>query len=212
MYPQAIQMAEQAVSYYGTRDPFEIIEARHIKLRFFAAENLLGYFTVVKRIQYIGLNRNADEDLLRTGAGHELGHAFLDYDAAAGGRDFQDTFLYTLSNGRLEKNANLFNAELLIPDEPVLIALCHEAYVKTLHQIQSCIDSCRSSRARFDFEQECMRQFYDAHDIASIEEMARECRVDPELMRFKLQALGSKGFELPNVPETRSDFLRYWRR
>jgi len=56
-----------------------------------------------------------------------------------------------------------------------------------------------------------MRQFYDEHEIASLEELGAKCRVDSELIRFKLQALACKGFELPSIPETRNDFLRHWR-
>ena len=207
---QAVRMAEQAVKEYGTRDPFEIIEARKIRLRFFSAASLLGYFKVFKRTQYIGLNQNAGEEQQRTGAGHELGHSYLDYTLASRGCEFRDTFLYTVSNGRLERNANLFDAELLIPDESILDDLCHDAYLKTVRHIHENIDRYHSPRARFDFEQEQMRQFYDEHEIASLEEMAVKCRVDIELIRFKLQALTCKGFELPNIPETRNDFLRHW--
>lgn len=208
---QAVRMAEQAVRQYGTRDPFEIIEARKIRLRYFSAVSLLGYYKVVKRTQYIGLNQNAGEEQQRTAAGHELGHSCLDYAIASRGGEFRDTFLYTLSNGRLEKNANLFAAELLIPDEYILDDLCHDAYLKTVHDIKARLDQYHSPRARFDFEQEQMRQFYDEHEIASLEELGAKCRVDSELIRFKLQALACKGFELPSIPETRNDFLRHWR-
>ena len=117
MIPQALRMADFCVRKYKTRDPFEIIDRRNIELRWFDAKNLLGYFRVVNRQQYIGLNCNAESGALRTGAGHELGHSFLDYASASSGMLFQDTMLYSLNNSRSERNANLFDAELLIPDE-----------------------------------------------------------------------------------------------
>jgi len=36
--------------------------------------------------------------------------------------------------------------------------------------------------------------------------------VDPGVIQFKFKALSYKGYELPNLPETRSDFLKNWQR
>ena len=63
MIPQAIRMAENAFRRYKTRDPYEIIDARNIKLRFFdEPKGLLGFYTVLNRKQIIGLN-NSDANI-----------------------------------------------------------------------------------------------------------------------------------------------------
>ena len=211
MVPQAIRMADFCVREYKTRDPFEIIDRRKITLRWFRGSALLGYYRVSKREQYIGLNENADEGSLRTGAGHELGHSFLDYSSAANGVSFQDTMLYSLDNRRSERNANLFDAELLIDDESILRRLYYQDYLEMTKQIQEDMDKYKTERAKFDFEQEMLREFYDAHgDIPSYEELAYEHGVDEHLIAFKFYGLRSKGYELPNIPETRNDFLKHW--
>ena len=81
---------------------------------------LLGYYTVVNRKQYIGINAHANEEEQVIAAGHELGHSFLDYKTAVAGTHFEDTMAYSISNSRCEINANLFDAELLLEDDYIL--------------------------------------------------------------------------------------------
>lgn len=213
MIPQAIRMADFCLRTYKTRDPFEIIERRGIILRRIRATNLLGYFRVHNRSQYIGLNDNADEGSRRTGAGHELGHSFLDLASASKGHVFRDTMLYSLGTSRSERNANLFDAELLIADEQILERIYYEDYVALTSYIQDHLDDYKSDRAKFEFEQDQLMEFYEAHnDMGTFEELAQELGVDQNLIGFKFQSLRSKGLDLPNVPETRSDFLKSWQR
>ena len=213
MMPQAISMADYCVRKYKTRDPFEIIDRRNIELRWFDGRNLLGYFRVVNRQQYIGLNCNAEDGALRTGAGHELGHSFLDYASASSGMLFQDTMLYSLNNSRSERNANLFDAELLIPDNDILDRIYYKEYTLLTQYIQENIEKYKSDRARFEFEQEQMMDFYQSHqDMGTFEDLAEEMNVDVHLVGFKLQCLRAKGLDLPNVPDTKSDFLKSWQK
>ena len=207
--PQAISMADFCIRKYTTRDPFEIIDRRNIELRWFDGRNLLGYFRVVNRQQYIGLNCNAEDGALRTGAGHELGH----YASATSGMLFQDTMLYSLNNSRSERNANLFDAELLIPDEYILGRIYYEEYSRLVQYIQENMDKYKSDRARFEFEQEQIMEFYQGHqDMGTFENLAEEMNVDVHLVGFKLQCLRAKGLDLPNVPDTKSDFLKSWQK
>jgi hypothetical protein len=211
MIPQAIRMADFCLRTYKTRDPFEIIERRGIILRKFNGKNLLGYFRVHNRVQYIGLNENADEGALRTGAGHELGHSFLDISSASKGSVFQDTMLYSLGTSRSERNANLFDAELLIADEQILQRVYYKDYLNLTNYIQEHIGDYKTDRAKFDFEQDHMMEFYESHpDLGTHEELAHELEVDINLIGFKFQSLRAKGLDLPNIPETRTDFLKSW--
>ena len=62
MIPLAVRTAQRAVSRYKTRDPFELAEAKKIKIwPFEQPESLLGLYVVLNRTQYIGINRQADE-------------------------------------------------------------------------------------------------------------------------------------------------------
>ena len=71
----------------------------------------------------------------------------------------------------------------------------------------------KSDRARFEFEQEQMMDFYQSHqDMGTCEDLAEEMNVDVHLVGFKLQCLRAKGLDLPNVPDTKSDFLKSWQK
>ena len=48
--------------------------------------------------------------------------------------------------------------------------------------------------------------------MGTLEVLAEELNVDVHLIGFKLQSLRAKGLDLPNVPETRSDFLKSWQK
>ena len=152
MIPQSIRMADFAVKKYKTRDPFEIIEQRNIRLRMFTTmPTLLGYFTVVNRKQDIGINANARNEEQIIAAGHELGHSFLDYRIAASGTHFEDTMAYSINNSVCERNANLFDAELLLNDDYLLELIHYDDYQKVTSYIQMHISEYKTDEAKHDF-------------------------------------------------------------
>jgi len=214
MIPQALRMAESAYKRYKTRDPFEIMDARHILLKdFFAPESLLGFFTVMNRKQVIGLNQAADEVQRMSGAIHELGHSLNDYRTAASGSRFDDYKFFSMSNAPSEFNANLTGADLYIPDDFILDRISYEDYSRLIEYIKEHIDHYRTDRARMQFEEEQIREFYYGHaDLPSYEQLAIELGVDVGVVKFKCKALTYKAYELPNLPETQSDFLKNWQR
>ena len=214
MVPQALRMAESAFKRYKTRDPFEIIDARRIKLKdFLMPETLLGFFTVMNRKQVIGLNQAADEVQRLSGAIHELGHSLNDYKAAASGGRFDDYKFFSMSNAPSEFNANLTGADLFIPDEFILDKISYNDYVRLVQYINEHIDHYRTERARMQFEEEQIQEFYDCHsDMPSFEQLAAKLGVDVGVVKFKFKALTYKEYDLPNIPETQSDFLRNWQK
>lgn len=213
MVPQALKIAESAFRKYRTRDPLELIDARKILLKEYSApESLLGFFTVMNRRQIIGINSGADEVQRRSGLIHELGHSLNDYKAAASGNCFDDYRFFSLSCAPSEFNANLTGADLFIEDEYILSRLHYEQYLRVTGLIRDRIDRFRFARDKLRFEEEQMREFYDENqDIPSFEQLACELGVDVGVIKFKFRALDRKGYELPNLPETQSDFLKNWR-
>ncbi len=215
MFPQAIRMADSAYKKYKTRDPYEIIDARHIKLwSFERPETLLGFYKVMSRKQYIGINRSADEVQKLTAVIHEVGHSLNDYKVASTGLNFEDNFsFFSMSAAPLEFNANLTGAELFIEDEYILNKIHYADYQRMVEYINSHIDRFRTARARVQFEEEQMRDFYDCHaDLPSYEQLAYDLGIDVDLLKFKFTALRYKGMDMPNIPETQADFLRNWQR
>ena len=212
MVPQAIRMAENAFRRYKTRDPYEIIEARRILLKYYDRPgSLLGFYTVMNRKQVIGINNNATEVQQKSGLYHEIGHSLNDFKTAASGFRFDDTKFFSLSNAPCEYNANLTAAELFITDEFILENIHYSAYERMLSYISEKIDSYRTDNARMAFEKEQIQEFYDIHsDMPSFDNLAAMLGLDEGVVKFKFKALQHKGYELPNIPETKADFLRNW--
>ena len=212
MIPQAIRMAENAFRRYKTRDPYEIIDARNIKLRFFdEPKGLLGFYTVLNRKQIIGLNNSANEVQKRTGAIHELGHSLIDYRSAASGHRFEDFKFFSLSNAPSESNANLAGADLCISDEFILERIHYGQYQEVVEHINQHISQYKTDSAKMAFEEEQIRDFYESYtDIPSYDQLAMELGVDVGVVKFKFRALRYKDYDLPNLPETRADFLKNW--
>lgn len=109
----------------GTRDPFEIISLLGILLLYepMGAEKTAckGFFMKHSRIKSITINSSLSEKMQRLIAAHELGHAVL-HSSKAKIDGFNDFALFSEMNSS-EYEANVFAAELLIPDEYLIEGL-----------------------------------------------------------------------------------------
>lgn len=110
---------KRLVSYYtricGTNDPRRIAEYLGIHIIIAPLGNAAGYYKYMKRIRFIFINEDIleNEAQFRVVMAHELGHALLH-------RNENCTFMARhtlLSTSRIEQEANLFAAQLLIPDD-----------------------------------------------------------------------------------------------
>ena len=106
---------KRVVKRYRTNDPFAIAEKRGILIITENLGNILGYFHTNRRIQMIHLNQSLDGPMKRFVCAHELGHAVLH-------PKVNTPFLRRstlLSVDKIEREANEFAVELLVPDEDV---------------------------------------------------------------------------------------------
>ncbi len=107
---------KQIVSYYckkfNTRNPFEI--ADHLWILYQIGNiGCSGCYMFLKNHRYIFLNQNLSEYETRLVMAHELGHAIMH-------RKENCYFIRNktlLLNSKIEIEANIFAAELLIPDD-----------------------------------------------------------------------------------------------
>lgn len=109
---------------HGTRDPYRlcgycgaVVRQRPMGT---GPTAIKGFCFVGSRIPVIELNDDLEEPLRRIVLAHELGHAVLHAERLT--EPLVDASLYDDST-RTELEANLFAAELLLPDEAVLTAL-----------------------------------------------------------------------------------------
>ena len=97
----------------GSRDPIRIAKFAGIGVIICQLDELSGFYKLIKRKKWIFINEDLiDTDMFRVVVAHELGHAFLH-------RTKECAFIKNhtlLLTSWVEREANLFAAELLIPD------------------------------------------------------------------------------------------------
>jgi len=114
-----VSQAQHLCQKHGTRDPFRIAKEEGVLLRFSdQLKNLKGMYTVIKRNRIVILNSRNSDQMNRIVCAHELGHD-MNHRAYAKNSIIQEFMLYDMSN-RLEYEANVFAASLLLEDEAIL--------------------------------------------------------------------------------------------
>ncbi|WP_400164839.1 ImmA/IrrE family metallo-endopeptidase [Brevibacillus sp. TJ4] len=106
------QIVQRLVKQHGTNEPAYIASQKGILILYEDFKNIWGYFNMSKRIPMIHVNRNLDEHLQRFVIAHELGHRILH-------PKINVPFLRAntfQSIDRIEREANEFAVELLMPD------------------------------------------------------------------------------------------------
>ena len=107
---------------YGTRDPFELLDALRVRVRFYYDLcSVKGFTRYCLRLYFVGINGNLSAQEQRIVAAHELGHIVLHADALRTAPLF-DTAVYD-KRSITEYEANLFAADLLMRDEDILQAV-----------------------------------------------------------------------------------------
>lgn len=120
------RIAEKLMRKYDTNNPFKLADELGIIVKYDDLGNTWGYFITYKRIKIIHINKNIEEWLQRYTCAHELGHSILH-------KGVPTPFLkkHTLfSIEKIERQANTFAVELLMPDE---IISKYDGY--TIHNI-----------------------------------------------------------------------------
>lgn len=109
------------VRRHGTRDPFELLEAMHVQVHvYFDLTSTKGFTRYFLRQFFVGINGNLPAAEQKVVAAHELGHIILHAGELRTSPLF-DTAVYD-KRSSTEYEANLFAADLLLPDEEVLRA------------------------------------------------------------------------------------------
>ncbi|MCR5812050.1 MAG: ImmA/IrrE family metallo-endopeptidase [Lachnospiraceae bacterium] len=115
------QKIGKLVRKHGTRDPFELLDAMHVQVRFyFDLHSTKGFSRYFLRQYFVGINGNLPREQQRIVAAHELGHIVLHAQALRNSPLF-DTAVYD-KRSSTEYEANLFAADLLLRDEDVMEA------------------------------------------------------------------------------------------
>lgn len=129
------------VRRYKTRDPYRLAEALGILVFRCALGNCQGCYMYIKRRRIVFLNQDLDEATERMVLAHEIGHAIL--------HPRQNCYFLrdkTLLLPGIEREANLFAAELLIPDETIFEAIGREYTIRQLARMAGCYEGLAKLR------------------------------------------------------------------
>ena len=120
-YAQICESVARLRRQYGDSDPARLCREMGIQLLYQPLGShpgaIKGYFIVCKRIKAITVNMDLPPVMQRIITAHELGHAV--YHKGRHAQAFHDVVLFDQTS-ELEKEANLFAAELLLTDEEVV--------------------------------------------------------------------------------------------
>ena len=100
---------------YGTKDPYKLCKMLKINVLYVDLGNVKGVYKKVLTNKFIVLNEKMDAFCQKVVLTHELGHAILH-----NSKDIQtlkDYNLFPKMNSKIELEANIFTAELLIDDD-----------------------------------------------------------------------------------------------
>lgn len=123
------KIAVSLIRKFNTNNPFAIADHLSITVLYSDMKNTLGFFSKYKRSKFIHLNNNIPDNLETFVCAHELGHAICHH-------DINTPFLkrHTLfSIDKIEREANTFAAELLLPDE--LLRTNHDISLFTIAEM-----------------------------------------------------------------------------
>lgn len=113
-----IQTARRYARKYGVRDPESIAHELGIIINEADFPKLKGVYMIIQRNSFIFIKRDLDPVMRRIVIFHELGHHALHRRET---KEFRELNLFAdMSAGRMEYEANLFAAELSLPDDEIL--------------------------------------------------------------------------------------------
>ena len=124
-----IESAREITEKFGGRTVFETAENYGVTVWRRNLGSLKGFYIFENNRRYIVINESLDSVMQRVVCAHELGHDVLHRELSAGG--IRETTLL-LSGNKTEREANLFAACLLVPDDAVLSAISYSDSIEAL--------------------------------------------------------------------------------
>ena len=101
----------------GTSNPDKMAARVGIIIKEYPFKKQKGVYKVIKRNRFIFLKSDLDPVMRGIVIAHEIGHDSLHRTEAA---QFQEFNLFDMANNRMEYEANLFAAEILLPEDELL--------------------------------------------------------------------------------------------
>ena len=114
-----LREAERLIQKHKTRNPFEIADCLNINVLYRPLGKLKGIYIYTRRSRYICINNELDSPARRLVCAHEIGHDRFHRHLAIMNPQAQELISYDMSS-KPEREANVFAAEILLPDDEVI--------------------------------------------------------------------------------------------
>lgn len=115
----AISAANKIFLTYGHRRPECIVKEMGILIVSAPFKKQKGAYKVIERQPIIFINDHLPPIIREIVFGHELGHHLLHREEAIQAGGFQEFNLFDMRENRMEYEANLFAAQLMLPDDEI---------------------------------------------------------------------------------------------
>ena len=117
---EAVRTADRLVRKYGTRNADHLAEALGLIVMPRAFKHQKGVYKVIERNRYIFIKQDLHPVMHNIVLLHEIGHDQLHRSAAIAAGGFQEFNLFNMADRAMEYEANMFAAQVALPDEEIL--------------------------------------------------------------------------------------------
>lgn len=119
-----VKEADRLVERCDTRDPMRLVDDLGITVleRPFTVQR--GAYKIVLRQPFIFLKQDLDPVMKQIVVCHEIGHHALHRNEAVNAGGFREFELFNMTGKRMEYEANIFAAQVSLPDDEVLEYVC----------------------------------------------------------------------------------------
>lgn len=117
---EAVRTADRLVRKYDTRNADQLAEALGLIVMPRAFKHQKGVYKVIERNRYIFIKQDLHPVMHNIVLLHEIGHDQLHRSAAIAAGGFQEFNLFNMADRAMEYEANMFAAQVALPDEEIL--------------------------------------------------------------------------------------------
>ena len=116
----AVRMAGRVLRRYGTRDPDRLAQEMGIIVMARPFVKQKGAYKVIERNRFIFIKEDLHPVMHDIVLLHEIGHDTLHRHEAVSTGGFQEFNIFDMGNRRMEYEANIFAAQISLPDDEIL--------------------------------------------------------------------------------------------